>query len=366
MEIAIIGLNQSGKTTVFNAVTKGKAEVASFGGKSNKPNIGVAKVPDGRFSQLNKIFKPQKITPAEIRFIDIPTAPEGLGESSGISGEYLNLLQRSDALALIIRAFQNPSVPHPSGKTNPQNDLETMLYELSFADIEILERRLEKLNTQLKSPKSDMKQSLLKEKSVLEQIKSQLEDGIHVREQNLTEDQQLSIKNFALLTNKPLMVVININEEQSEHVANIYQEINDLIERPSIKTTALAAQLEMELTEMEPEDEKDFRESLSITESGLDQMVRLTYDLLNLITFFTVGEDENRAWPIQAGTVAVDAAGQIHSDIQKGFIRGEVISFDDLIECDGMTDAKTKGLIRQEGRSYEMKDGDIMHVLFNV
>tara|TARA_B100000029_G_scaffold515501_1_gene622795 strand:+ start:32611 stop:33711 length:1101 start_codon:yes stop_codon:yes gene_type:complete len=366
LEIAIIGLSQSGKTTVFNAVTKGKAEVASFGGRSNKPNIGTAKVPDSRFVQLNKIFKPQKTTPAEIRFIDIPSAPEGLGESNGISGEYLNLLQRSDALALIIRAFQNSSVPHPSGKTNPQGDLETMLYELSFADIEILERRLEKLNTQLKSPKSDMKQLLLNEKSILEQIKSQLENGIHVREQNLTPEQQQSIKNFALLTNKPLMVVININEEQSENTSQTFQEINDLISKPLTKATALAAQLEMELTEMEPEDERAFRESLSLNESGLDQMVRLTYDLLNLITFFTVGEDENRAWPIQTGTVAVNAAGEIHSDIQKGFIRGEVIAFNDLVECNGMTDAKTKGLIRQEGRSYEMKDGDIMHVLFNV
>ena len=200
----------------------------------------------------------------------------------------------------------------------------------------------------------------------ISQIKSQLEDGIHVREQNLTAEQQQSIKNFALLTNKPLMVVININEEQSENTPQTFQEINDLISKPLTKATALAAQLEMELTEMEPEDERDFRESLSINESGLDQMVRLTYDLLNLITFFTVGEDENRACPIQTGTMAVNAAGEIHSDIQKGFIRGEVIAFDDLVECNGMTDAKTKGLIRQEGRSYEMKDGDIMHVLFNV
>lgn len=366
MEIAIIGLSQSGKTTVFNAVTKGKAEVASFGGKSNKPNIGVAKVPDVRLSKLNNLFKPLKTTPAEIRFIDIPTSPEGLGESNGISGEYLNLLQRSDALALVIRAFEDPSVPHPSGKIIPPNDLETMLYELSFADIEILDRRLEKLNTQLKSPKSDTKQVLLNEKSVLEQIKSQLENGIHVREQHLTQDERRSIQNFALLTNKPLMVVMNINEEQFNSSTKLFQEIEHLVSRPLTKATALAAKLEMELTEMEPEDEKDFRESLSLEESGLDQMVRLTYDLLNLITFFTVGEDENRAWPIQTGTIALDAAGEIHSDIQKGFIRGEVISFDDLIQCAGMTGAKTKGLIRQEGRAYKMKDGDIMHVLFNV
>jgi GTP-binding protein YchF len=364
MEIAIIGLPQSGKTTVFNAATRGAAQVAAY---ANKPNIGVAKVPDQRLDVLDGIFRPRRKVSAEVTYVDIPAAPEGLGKTQGISGEYLNLLQRADALLIVARAFEDPSVPHVADSIDAFRDIDTMLYELTFADLEILERRLARVADSFKGARVSERDALNKEQASLQRIKSALEAGTHVRDQGVTDDERRLLAGFQLLMAKPLLIVVNVGEDQLADIPEIEQRLSSEVETPRIRTAALCGKLEMELAQMEPAEEAEFRQSLGVTgESGLSRMIRLSYEALDLISFLTVGDDEVRAWPITRGTVAVKAAGKIHSDLERGFIRGEVVSYEDLTKCGSLAEARKHGVLRQEGKTYVVKDGDIMHVLFNV
>ncbi len=366
MDIAIIGLPRSGKTTIFNAVTRGHAEVAAYGSPQGKPNIGVAKVQDARLDVLTGMYKPRKTVPAEVVYVDIPAAPEGLGKTRGISGEFLNHLQRADALLIVARAFDDPSVSHVSNSIDPLRDIETMLYELAFSDLEILERRIARIADGFKGARGTERDALTKEQSLIERLKARLEEGVPIREQPLTSDEERMLVGFRFLTAKPLIVVVNVGEDQIPDIPSFEKRLTDQVSAPRVRATALCGKLEMELAQMDEADETEFREYLGAGESGLNRMIRLSYDVLDLVTFLTVGEDEVRAWPIAKGTPAVKAAGKIHSDLERGFIRAEVVKYDDLVRCGSEAEAKRNGVLRQEGKTYVVNDGDVLHILFNV
>lgn len=366
MEIGIVGLPKSGKTTIFNAVTRGAAQVAAYGGLQTRPNIGVAKVPDSRLDVLEAMFKPRRKTYAEVTYFDIPAAPEGLGKTSGISGEFLNQLQRADALLVVVRAFEDASVPHVNDSVNPVRDLEAMLYELAFADMEILERRMARLADSFKGAKAPEREALNKEKALLERLRADLEAGVPLGRQKLSDEDARKLGGFRFLTAKPIIAVANVGESQLAEASALEQQLASTVTWPGIRAAALCGKLEMELAQMEPEEEQEFRQSLGVGESGLNRMIRLSYDVLDLITFFTVGDPEARAWPITRGTTALKAAGKIHSDLERGFIRAEVVAFDDLHRCGSMAEARRQGLLRQEGKTYVVRDGDVILILFNV
>ena len=366
MAIGIFGLPMAGKTTIFNAVTRGKAETASFRAGSSQPNIGVAKVPDPRLADLADISKPKRMFPPRSSTSTSPAAPEGAGKSAGIGGERLSLLQRCDALLLVARAFDDPSVPQAEETTDPYRDASTLELELMFSDLAILERRQGRIASQLRSAKPTEREQLTREQSVIEAIRDGLEREIPVREQQLPPEAKPLLDNFQLLSAKPLMAVFNIGEDDVERTDEIEAEMAARLGRPGVGVAALSGKLEMELAQMTPEDEAEFRESLGAGEPGLDRMVRLSYALLGWISFLTTGPDETRAWTIQRGCSAVEAAGKIHSDIQRGFIRAEVVSYDDLSRVRSTAEARKQALLRAEGKAYVMQDGDVVNFLFNV
>jgi GTP-binding protein YchF len=363
--IGIIGLPLTGKTSIFNAVTRGHAATAGFRTAGAQPNMGVAKVPDRRLGALAEISHPKRIIPAEVEYIDIPAA-DGTGKSKGIGGEYLNMLQRCEALLMVCRSFENPSVPHVEETIDPYRDAANLELELMFSDMAILERREQRLTAQLRSAKTSERDAIHKEQAIVTQIKEQLEAEVPVREQSLPADARPILENFQLLSGKPLMIVFNINEDDVERTAQIEAELAERFNKPGVATAALCGKLEMELAQMSPEEEAEFRESLGAGEPGLDRMIRLSYGLLGLISFLTTGEDETRAWTIRRGMTAVEAAGRIHSDIQRGFIRAEIVGFDDLVAAGSIAEARKRGTFRTEGKTYIMADGDVVNFLFNV
>ena len=364
MEIGIIGLRQSGKTTIFNAATRGAAQVNSF---TNRPNLGAAKVPDDRLDTLDGIFNPRRKVNAEVTYVDMPAAPEGLGKAQGIAGEYLNLLQSADVLLIVARAFEDDSVPHIADSVDAHRDVDTMLYELTFADLDILERRLARVAEGFKSAKPAQRDALTKERDTLARVKSELEAGVHIRDQALAQDETRLLSGFQLLTAKPLVAAVNVGEDQLGDIPSIEARLAAEVQTPRVRTAALCGSLEMELAQMDAAEEGEFRASLGVAgESGLERMIRLCYEALDLISFMTVGDDEVRAWPIIKGTPAIKAAGKIHTDLERGFIRGEVVTYDDMVRCRTLAEARKDGVLRQEGKGYIVQDGDIMHVLFNV
>jgi len=363
LEIGIIGLPSSGKTTIFNAMTRGHAAVAGY---ADKANVGVAKVPDVRLDELTKMYKPQKVVPAEVNYVDVPAPAEGLSKTRGISGQYLNDLQRVDALLIVVRAFEDESVVHVDESVDAFRDVENMMLELTFSDLELLERRLARLDDQFKGAKTVERDAMQKERTLLEQIKGQLEDGVAIREQTLTPDQVTQLQGFQFLTSKPLIVVVNAGEDQLDETDSLEKRLAEAASGDGVRTAVICGQLEMDLAQMEPGDEAEFRVSMGAGESGLGRMIQLSYEVVGLISFLTVGEDEVRAWEVREGTPAQQASGTIHSDLERGFIRAEVVSYDDLMSCGSLAEARKRGVLRQEGKEYIVKDGDIMHVLFNV
>ena len=365
MQLAIIGLPFSGKTTVFNAVTRGSAQVAGYGGVS-RPNVGVAKVPDGRLAPLVEIYKPTKTTQAEISYLDIPAAPDGLGRTRSISGEYLNQLQTADALVIVARAFEDPSVPDAGDGVDPFRDIETMLYELTFADLEILDRRLERIAQSSKGARGEDRDAIIRERESISRLKEGLDGGLPIRKQRLNQEDARRVAEFQFLTAKPVIVVVNGGEDQLDEFSEIEAQLEAEVAEDGVLWTVLPGKLEMDLAQMEPDDEREFRESLGAGESGLDRMVRLSYSALDQITFFTGGPKDVRAWTITRGESALRAAGRIHSDMARGFIRAEVIACEDLVCSGSEAEARRRGLLRQEGKMYTVSDGDVVHVLFNV
>jgi hypothetical protein len=368
LDIGIIGLKESGKTTVFNALSKGKATPAKSQGKYLKPVVGIAKVPDGRVDKLDNMFKPQSTVFAEVKFIDVALAPGNLPRmNQDIAGELLNLLEGTDALLQIVRKFDNHAVPHPNGLIDPHKDLEDMNFELAFADLAILEKRLNRLESDLKGATSQEREVKQKEQALLNRIKTSLEADIPIRSHEISFDEHKLLQNYQFLTAKPMLLAWNIGEGDLDDMDNINHSIREIYLSPNIETTVICGKLEMDLSEINDSVEEDeFRKMMGVKESGLNSLIRSSYRLLGLISFFTVGSDEVRAWTIQNGTKAVDAASKIHSDISRGFIRAEVISYDDFTECGSIAEGKKRGLLRAEGKTYEIQDGDIINFLFNV
>ena len=366
MPIGIIGLPLSGKTTVFNAVTRGHAEVAGFRAGGQAPNLGVVKVPDPRLGPLAELARSKRIVQAEVEYFDIPAAPEGLGVSRGIDGGYLNLLQRCDGLLLVARAFEDPAVPSAHDTIDPYRDVEALQGELALSDLALLERRTERIAQQSRSAKATDRDALTREAALIAGIAEALDADIPVREQSLPPEAKPILENFQLLTAKPLVVLFNIGEAQVDQTAVTETEMAQRLTRPAIATLAMCGKLETELARMEPADEAEFRESMGAGASALDRMVQVSYDLLGLMSFLTTGEDETRAWTIAKGTAALDAAAKIHTDIQRGFIRAEVVSYDDLVSGGSIAEAWRHGTLRQEGKTYVVQDGDVVNFLFNV
>jgi ribosome-binding ATPase len=366
MEISIIGLTGSGKTTIFNALTKFTAETKPHSGGGLTLNPAVAKVPDARLTRLSQIFHPKKTTPAEIKYVDIGGLAKGFGKEQGFTGQLLNTLSTADAILEVVRAFEDENVPHIEGKVDALRDIETLDMELIFSDLLIVEKRLTKIESSLKMGKSAERDAALKEQELLLRIKKALENNVPIRLQTLSADELRSLSNYQFLTAKPMLIVINIGEKQ---LATFEQNLADLkarCSRPQTELISMCSKLEMELVQLSDQEAEEFRRDIGLKETAFDAVIRHSYSLLGLISFFTVGEDEVKAWTIRNNTPAVKAAGKIHSDIEKGFIRAEVVGYDDFIKSGNMAEARKHGLLRLEGKTYVVQDGDIINFLFNV
>ncbi len=367
MDIGIVGLPMSGKTTVFNAVTRRSADMAAHAAVKGKPNMGAVKVPDDRLDPLAAIFSSRRIVHAEVTCVDMPPAPEGFGETRGISGEFLNYLQRADALLVVARAFEDPSVPHAANTKDPVRDAEAMLYEMAFADLEIIDRRIARLEAGLKGAKTAERDEIRRDTTLMTRLKAGLESGVSIGDQNLEQDDALAIEGYRFLTAKPVIIAANVGEEESpSDVAELQGRLSQSFDLPRLRATTLSGKLEMELAQMEPGDEAEWRDSMEAGESGLDRMIRLSYDVLDLVTFFTGNEKELRAWTISRDTFASKAAGKIHSDFERGFIRAEVVDYDSFTRCGSYAESRRHGVLRQEGKNYLVKDGDVVNFLINV
>ncbi|MCZ6788707.1 MAG: DUF933 domain-containing protein [Chloroflexi bacterium] len=363
--LGIIGIPQSGKTTVFNALTRGRAETAAPQ-SPGKPNLGIAKVPDPRLDTLIEMFNPQRVAPAEVQYVDISAYPEGKDKTQGIGGQMLNTLQQSDALLLTVRSFESPSVPHPEGTVDPYRDLASMQLELAFSDLAILERREQRLQKELKTAKAGDRDRIRRDGILITRLKDGLEADTPIREQDLSSDERRSIADYQFLTEKPLLILFNIGEEQLPSINALEKEMATRLGRPGVGTAAMCGKLEMELAQMDLEEERQFRESMNAGESGAGMMIRISYHLLGLDSFFTVGPDEVKAWTVTKNEPASLAARHIHSDIERGFIRAEVVAYDDLARCGGIAESRRQGLLRSEGRTNPVQDGDVINFLFNV
>jgi ribosome-binding ATPase len=366
VQIAIVGLAASGKTTVFNTLTRGHAETGGFGGLAL--NVGVVKVPDPRLDRLAEIFKPKKIVHADVTYVDLPAPPassEGHIGTEELPAEHLARLRDSDALLHVVRAFEDPAVPHPDGSVDAARDLEQLDLEFTLADLAMVDRRLERLaatghhGTQAERDAND------REAAILGGLKVALEAGRPIRDVDLGTDESKAIRGFRFLTEKPVLVLLNIGEADIASAAELVGRIEARYPHVHALVAALSAKIEMELGELQPDEAAAFMAELGIAQSGLDRVIALSYRLLGMISFLTAGPDEVRAWPVADGSSAVDAAGVIHTDLARGFIRAETVAYDDLVTLGSMADARRAGRLRSEGRTYRVKDGDVLEILFS-
>jgi len=359
INIGIVGLAQSGKTTIFNALTRGQADT-----KSSTPHIGKAKVPEPRLKALADMLQPKRVVPAEVSYIDIGATVK-VGER-GMGSQLLGELSNTDALINVVRAFTNDSIPHVEGSLDVERDITAIDLELALHDAGIVSHRLERIETTLKGADPTERQSLMREQQLLAKLKAELEKEIPIRQLELTADETRAISNFQFLTAKPLLIAVNIGEEQIGEAASLETGLNSRHRGAGRGVITLCGKLEMELTQLDEEAEKECRAEFGIAEPGLERVIRLSYQLLELITFFTTVSDEVKAWSIPKDTTALKAAGKIHSDMERGFIRAEVISYDELMKCGSMAEAHKKGRLRLEGKNYPVQDGDVITFLFNV
>ena len=363
MKLGIVGLPNVGKSTMFNSITKAGAECANYPFCTIEPNVGVVPVPDERLEELTKMYHPQKTTPAVVEFVDIAGLVKGASKGEGLGNKFLSHIRETDAIVEVVRCFNDSNVVHVDGSVDPIRDIETINLELIFADIETVNKRLDKAKKNLKADKKYQE-----EINLLEKIKENLENGISARALEFNEDEQILVKDMFLLTIKPILYVANISEEQIENAENdeMVLKVKEYASQEKAEVIPLCVKMEEELSGLEDSDKKEMLEALGLEESGLDKVIRRSYDLLGLMSFLTAGEPEVRAWTIKKGTKAPQAAGKIHSDIERGFIKAEVVSYDDLIREGSMIAAKEKGLVRSEGKEYIMQDGDIVLFKFNV
>ena len=363
MKIGIVGLPNVGKSTMFNAITNAGAECANYPFCTIEPNIGVVPVPDYRLDELAKMYNPEKVTHAIIEFVDIAGLVKGASKGEGLGNKFLSHIREVDSIVEVVRCFEDSNIVHVDGSINPVRDIETINLELVFADLETIEKRIEKAKKMLKS---DKKYQF--EIDTLEKIKATLEDGKPARTMDFTDEEIEIVNSMLLLTMKPILYVANVSEEQLGNLENDknIEQVRKYAETENAEVIPLCVKIEEELTILEGEDKKEMLHELGLEESGLDKVIKASYDLLGLMSFLTAGEPEVRAWTIKKGTKAPVAAGKIHSDIERGFIRAEIVSYNDLIREGSMQSAKEKGLVRSEGKEYIMKDGDVTLFRFNV
>jgi GTP-binding protein YchF len=364
LEIGIMGLATAGKTTVFNALARAKVEVATYAAASDEPHRAVVHVPDERLERLSALFKPKKTTPAEVRYVDVAGSLPGEADAAR-SSQITAQLRNADALLLVARAFVNDAVPHPLGQVDPIRDLKLFLDDLVLSDLTVAEKRLDRLEKDLRFASKASPSESVRERDLLRQIKEALDAGRPVRDLGLAPDELKLLRGYAFLTAKPLMILFNTGDS-GEGAADLIRRARETVPYRQTEMTSLAGKLEMELAELEPAEAAEFQTALGIEELGLNRVIQLSYHLLDLISFLTVGPDECRAWTIHRGSSAVDAAGAIHTDLARGFIRAEVVGWEPLLAAGGWNEAKRGGIVRSEGKGYVVQDGDVLNVLFSV
>ena len=363
MKIGIVGLPNVGKSTLFNAITNAGAECANYPFCTIEPNVGIVPVPDERLDVLTKMYNAKKTTHAVIEFVDIAGLVKGASKGEGLGNKFLSHIREVDSIVEVVRCFEDPNIVHVDGSINPNRDIETINLELIFADLETIQKRIDNVKKKLKADKK-----YAQELDLLERIKTTLESGKSARTMEFNEEEQEILKDVYLLTIKPILYIANVSEEQ---LANPFEDkyVDQVVEYAkgeNAEVIPLCVKIEEELASLDGNDKQEMLEALGLEESGLDKVIKASYSLLGLMSFLTAGEPEVRAWTIKKGTKAPEAAGKIHSDMERGFIRAEIVSYDDLIREGSMNAVKEKGLLRSEGKDYVMQEGDIVLFRFNV
>jgi len=365
VDIGIIGLPKSGRTTIFNCLTGGGVDTDKYTPEGTA-HIGAAIVPELRLAGLSNMLKPNKVVPVSSTYIDIGASVKDITLDKGIGGQLLSRLSNVSALINVVRAFKDDTVPHVEGSLDVERDITNVDLELAFSDMALLERRLERIDVSLKGAKPTERAPLLKEQEIVNRIKDSLEKDIPVRELHLAAEEKKYLSGYQLLSEKPMLIIVNIGENQLLEADDIVTGLETRYSRNDCRVTVMCGELEMELSQLDEQASSEMRFEYGIKEPGIDRVIKLSYELLGLITFFTTASSEVKAWSVQKGTEALKAAGKIHSDMEKGFIRAEVIGYDDLIKCGGFAEAKKRGMLRLEGKNYVVQDGDVITFLFNI
>lgn len=364
MKLGMVGLPNVGKSTLFNAITNAGAQSANYPFCTIEPNVGMVSVPDERLDKLAEMYEPDKFTPATIEFVDIAGLVKGASKGEGLGNKFLSHIREVDAIIHVVRCFENDDITHVDGSIDPARDIETINLELVLSDLDILTRRIENRKKAMKGDKT-----IAGEVAFLEKLISEMETGKTARSVEISDDEKEYLKEVSLLTIKPVIYACNMGENDfSQGIENnkYYNIVKDIANQEGAQTFPICAEMEAEIAELDSEEKEMFLEDMGLEKSGLDRLIKKSYSLLGLISYLTAGKPEVRAWTIKKGTKAPQAAGKIHSDFERGFIRAEVVSFEDLMSCGNMVAAKEKGLVRSEGKDYVMKDGDIVLFRFNV